>query len=222
MPRGGKQSPLPENTKNEIVRLYRDNPELNVKAVAGRVGCATSTAWSILTVNGIEIRGASPWQRERDHKNRILRRWDAGHTSMAIARHFKLQREGVARVIAANRPYDQRLRRTLKAVFGELAEARAFLNSIASPRNAGRCAVCRSEKHRLYKNYCPQSGTFRDLLCVRCSQGSGCFNNDAAIVIRAAAYLIRHGAIAGAELPSITHRKVTPKRYPTCVPWGRA
>lgn len=222
MSRGGKQIPLPENTRNEVVRLYRDNLELNVKGVAERVGCSTSTAWNILTANGIEIRGASPWQKERDYKNRILRRWDAGHTTLVIARCFKLQREGVARVIAANRPYDQRLRRALKGVFGELAETRAFLNSIASPRNAGRCAVCRSEKNRLYKNYCPQSGRFRDLLCVRCGQAIGCFNNDAAIAIRAAVYLIRHGAVARAELPSITLGKVTPKRYRTRIPWGRA
>lgn len=222
MPRGGKQSPLTDHTKNEIVRLYRENTELNVKAVADLAGCATSTAWNILVANGIEIRGASTWQKEKNQTQRILRRWDAGKSSLGIARRFELQREGVARVIAANRPYDERVRKLLKAVFGDIAETRAFLNGLSSPRNAGRCAICRSGQDKLYKNYCPHTGRLRDLLCVRCSQGLGCFNNDAATVIRAAAYLIRHASVPGAELGAQGPRKVRPARYQTSLPWGRA
>lgn len=194
MPRGGKQSPLSDRTKDEIIRFYREKPELNVKAVAERVGCAPSTAWKVLTENGIAIRGASKWFNECAHKNRILRRWDAGKSSVAIARHFTLQLEGVARVIAANRPYNHRMKTMLRAAFGKQAETREFLNSLPSPRNAGRCAICRTAKSKLYKNYRPQDDTFRDLLCTRCSQGLGCFKNDTVIIIRAAAYLIKHSA----------------------------
>lgn len=199
MPRGGKQSPLSDSTKKDAVRLYRENTKLNVKAVAELCGCATSTAWKILTENGIEIRGASTWQKEKNHKHRILRRWDADQSSSAIARQFKLQRPGVARLIAANRPYDHRMRAMLKSVFGDVAETRVFLNAMSSPRNAGRCAICRTTTSQLYKNYRPETGTLRDLLCRRCSQGLGCFNNDAARLIRAAAYLIKHSALAAAN-----------------------
>jgi len=192
MPRGGRQIPLSESTKSELIRLYRETPELNVKGVAELVGCAISTAWTVLTANGIEIRGASQWQKEKNHKQRILRRWDAGQSIPTISRRFTLQREGVARVIAANRPYDDRLRKMLKGVFGQSAETRAFLNSISSPRNAGLCAICRSSEGTLVKNYCRQRQTLRAVLCSRCNQGLGCFTDDAAKVLRALAYLIKH------------------------------
>lgn len=221
MSRGGKQSPLLHRTKQQIVRLYRENPELNVEAVAELCGCAHSTAWKVLTENGIEIRGASKWLSEHAHKQRILRRWDVGKSSLAIARHFKLRREGVARLIAADRPYDRRMRAMLKAVFGNQAETRDFLTGLSCRGNAGRCAICRTTDARLFKNYCPDRGILRDLLCARCSQGLGCFNNDAAALIQAAAYLIKHSANPG-EKPRPRPRPTQPIRQHSTLTWGRA
>jgi hypothetical protein len=222
MPRGGKQTPLPDSTKENVVGLYRKNVELNVKAVAELAGCSTSSAWNILVANGIEIRGASKWLNEHAHKNRILRRWDAGKSSLAIAGHFTLQREGVARVIAANRPYDHRMRAMLKAVFGKQAETREFLNALPSPRNAGRCAICRTSKNQLFKNYCPENGILRDLLCRRCAQGLGCFNNDAALLVRAAAYLLKHSTIPTTGAARTVPNWISQPGPHASVTWGRA
>lgn len=192
MPRGGKQSPLSDEKKERIVDLYLENQDLTVKGVAERIGCATSTAWNVLFANGIEIRGASKWATEKEHTRRILRRWEAGGSSAAIARKYGLQREGVARVIAANRPYDQRMRKMLKTVFGSEAETIRFLRGLSRTRNTGRCAICRIDSRRLVKDYCHSSGTLRDLLCRRCNQGLGCFDENVATIIAAIAYLLNH------------------------------
>jgi hypothetical protein len=143
----------------------------------------------VLIAHGVEIRGGSKWINEKNHTHRILRRWDAGKSSKTIAEKYKLQREGVARVIAANRPYDQRIRKLLGVVFGAKAESRRFLATVACRRNTGRCAICHAANNDLVKDYSRQSGTLRDLLCKRCSQALGCFDHDTSKMFRAIAYL---------------------------------
>jgi plasmid maintenance system antidote protein VapI len=195
MPRGGKQSPVPDDKKKRIVELYLENTHLNVKAVADQVGCAPSTVWNILVANDVEIRGRYKWLNEKADTQRILRRWDGGKSSKTIARIYGLQREGVARVIAANRPYNRRMRKMLRAVFGAKAETLAFLRTISFARNSGPCAICHTKNGRLVKDYCHQTGTLRDLLCGRCRQGLGCFADDLTKMRKALAYLMKHSSV---------------------------
>jgi hypothetical protein len=147
---------------------------------------------------------------------RILRRWDAGHSSRAIAEEYNLQREGVARVIAANRPYDTRIRKLLRIVFGERAETHDFINTVCDKRNVGRCGICRSSTDPLVRDYCRQRGTIRDLVCRRCRHGLGCFGDDPAKLLKAVAYLLKHPAhsanpvIAGQLQPLNTDEVLSP------------
>lgn len=68
-----------------------------------------------------------------------------------------------------------------------LKEYKAMLN-----KQDGLCAICfgkNKDKRKLSVDHCHKTGKIRGLLCTKCNQAIGLFNDDPAILVRARKYL---------------------------------
>lgn len=57
----------------------------------------------------------------------------------------------------------------------------------------GLCPICERVLEKFHVDHCHETGRIRGLLCPDCNRGIGGLKDSRKIVLRAAAYLRRHG-----------------------------
>lgn len=131
------------------------------------------------------------------------RRWEAAHPEEHRAAHRRWYEKNRTRILEKRKRYYQENKHRLKQAQPAAKRARTlrvYGLSVADydrllAQQGGRCAICDGDKpygKSFHVDHCHATGRVRGLLCKRCNNGLGFFDDDRERMAKAIGYLQRN------------------------------